>query len=171
MSTAETRTRKDLEALIAELNATRVALIDAASAVSIELHEVAFVGHWALKDVVAHTVGWDYENVEALPDFSAGRLPAFFARYDADWAAMNAGLVARYRLDDWDALLRSLRDAQRAFVTALGTVSDADLDRVTRWQGRRVSLRGMLRAISRDEAEHVRQIRAFVTSGQRMENG
>jgi hypothetical protein len=161
MST-NTETRKDLDSLIVEFNRTRDALIEAASAVPAELRDVAFVGHWDLKDVIAHTVGWDYTNVEALPDFAAGRLPAFFARYDADWASCNADLVSRYRVEDWGALMRSLREAQWLFVEALAGVSDADLDNVVPWEGRRVSLRGMLRAISRDEAEHVRQIEAFL---------
>ncbi|HWC30857.1 MAG TPA: DinB family protein, partial [Dehalococcoidia bacterium] len=112
--------------------------------------------------VIAHTVGWDYTNVEAIPDFAAGRLPAFFARYDADWGSINAELVARYRVEDWDALMQTLRDAQAAFVAALSDLNDTDLDRRASWNGRRVSLRGMLRAISRDEAEHVRQIEAFL---------
>ena len=107
-----------------------------------ELRDTPFVGHWDLKDVIAHTVGWDYTNVEALPDFAAGRLPAFFERYDPDWAACNAELVARYRLEDWDALMRSLGEAQRAFVAALGAVTDADLDNAVAWNGRKVSLRG-----------------------------
>jgi hypothetical protein len=58
--------------------------------------------------------------------------------------------------------MRSLRDAQIAFGEVLSRLRDADLDNAVPWRGRRVSLRGMLRAISRDEAEHVRQVRAFV---------
>jgi hypothetical protein len=165
MTFSDTRTRKDLDALIDAFNATRKALVAAVESVPPELRDVPFVGDWDVRDVIAHTIGWDYTNVAALPDFAAGRLPAFFDRYDPDWAAVNADLVARYRLDDWGALMRSLREAQRAFVEALAAFSDANLDNAVSWNGRRVSLRGMLRAISRDEAEHVRQIQAFVLSG------
>jgi hypothetical protein len=154
--------RADLDSLIDEFNATRASLIAAATAVPPERRDVPFVGHWGLEDVIAHTVGWDYTNVEAIPDFAAGRLPAFFARYDADWGSINAELVARYRVEDWDALMQTLRDAQAAFVAALSDLNDTDLDRRASWNGRQVSLRGMLRAISRDEAEHVRQIEAFL---------
>jgi hypothetical protein len=163
MNRPDTRTRRDLEGLLAAFNATREALIEAASSVPAKLRDVAFVGSWDLKDVIAHTIGWDYTNVEALPDFVAGRLPAFFERYNKDWASINAELVARCRVEDWDALLHSLREAQQAFVAALGALSDASLDDAVAWKGRRVSLRGMLRVISRDEAEHVRQIEAFVS--------
>ncbi|HWC30619.1 MAG TPA: DinB family protein [Dehalococcoidia bacterium] len=156
--------RADLDSLIDEFNATRASLIAAATAVPPERRDVPFVGHWDLQDVIAHTVGWDYTNVEAIPDFAAGRLPAFFARYDADWGSINAELVACYRVEDWDALMQTLRDAQAAFVAALSDLNDTDLDRRASWNGRQVSLRGMLRAISRDEAEHVRQIEAFLRS-------
>jgi hypothetical protein len=159
---SNTQTRRDLDALAAEFNRTRAALIEAVESVPAGLQDRPFVGRWDLKDVVAHTIGWDYTNVEALPDFADGRLPAFFDRYDPDWAGVNAELVARYRVEDWRALIRSLHDAQIAFGEALSGLRDADLDNAVPWRGRRVSLRGMLRAISRDEAEHVRQVRAFV---------
>jgi len=162
MTSLNTQPGHDLGRLAERFNATREALIEAAESVAPELREVPFVGVWDLKDVIAHTIGWDYANVEALPDFAAGRLPAFFARYDTDWAACNAGFVAQYRLEDWQALMLSLRGSQRAFVEALAKLSDADLDNAVAWDRRRVSLRGMLRAVDRDEAEHVRQVRAFV---------
>lgn len=165
MSSSDIQARRDLDALAADFNRTRAALIEAVESVEADRRDLPFVGGWDLKDVVAHTIGWDYINVGALPDFAAGRLPAFFDRYDSDWAAVNAELVARYRVGDWEALMRSLRDAQIAFLDALSELSDADLDNAVTWRGRRVSLRGMLRAISRDEAEHVRQVRAFLAHG------
>jgi hypothetical protein len=156
-----------MDALAAGFNRTRAALIEAVESVPAGLREQPFVGSWDLKDVVAHTIGWDRTNVEALPDFAAGRLPAFFDAYDHDWAAVNAGLVARYRVEDWEALMRCLRDARVAFLEALAGLSDMDLDNAVPWRGRRVSLRGMLRAIARDEAEHVRQVHVFLAHGRR----
>ena len=162
MTTPASKRKTDIEGLIGRFDATRRALIEASEAVAPALRDVPFVGVWDLKDVIAHTIGWDRTNVEALPDFAAGRLPAFFAAYDDDWAACNAALVARYRVADWDALLASLRAAQAAFVTALGALPDSALDNVTLWGEKRISLRGMLRAVDQDEREHVRQIRDFV---------
>ncbi len=154
----------ELEALIVEFNRVRDELIEAISSVPPGLRDEAFVGDWDVKDIVAHTVGWDYTNIEALPDFRSGRLPAFFARYDADWATINAGLVARYRLADWDASLATLRDSQGAFVDAMRRLrDDTDLDTVAMWGGRRITLRGMMGAVSRDESEHVAQVRAFLS--------
>jgi DinB superfamily len=156
-----TRTQVEIDALIAEFDRVRALLVEAASAVPPRLRDEPFVGEWDLKNVLAHTVGWDYTNIEALPDFRAGRLPAFFSRFDADWAAINDDLVARYRLEDFDALLASVRDSQRAFSDAMRAL-DADLDVVGFWGERRISLRGMMRAVSKDESEHVAQIRSFI---------
>ncbi|HEU0072539.1 MAG TPA: DinB family protein [Dehalococcoidia bacterium] len=163
MTSSNTRTQVELQALITEFDRVRAELIEAVLSVPRELRDVAFVGIWDLRDVIAHTVGWDYTNIEALPDFRAGRLPVFFARYDTDWAAINADLIARYRLKDWDALVASLRESQTAFTGALRDLSDVDLDNVALWGKRRITLRGMMRAVSRDESEHVAQIRALVS--------
>ena len=54
-----------------------------------------FLGHWSLMDLVAHLAGWDYANRAAIDAILAGRLPDFYARYDADWRTFNAELVAR----------------------------------------------------------------------------
>ena len=161
MTSSSRGTQIELEGLIAEFNRVRDALIDAVSSLPSSLRDKAFVGSWDVKDVVAHTVGWDYTNVEALPDFRAGRLPAFFSDYDLDWAAINASLVERYRLEDWDALLASMTASGRAFVDAMRTLGDSDLDTAASWGKRRITLRGMMRAVSSDESEHVSQVRAF----------
>jgi len=165
MTSSNTGTRTDIESLIAEFNRVRGDLLEAVSSVPPELRNQPFVGAWDISDIVAHTVGWDYTNIEALPDFCAGRLPAFFARFDADWAAINADLIARYRLEEWDALLASLRNSGRAFEDAMRALSDADLDNVSFWGRRRITLRGMMRAVARDESEHVAQVCAFVAEG------
>jgi hypothetical protein len=163
MDFLNTEARTDLKALLAEFDRVRGELAAAVASVPAELRDVAFVGVWDVRDVIAHTVGWDYTNIEALPDFRAGRLPAFFARYDADWAAVNADLVVRYRLEDWDALLASLRDSQHAFTDTMRVLSDAELDTPASWGERRISLRGMMRAVSRDESAHVEQVRALLS--------
>jgi hypothetical protein len=162
MTSSNTDTKLQIESLLEQFSRARAALIAAASSVPPALRDQPFVGAWDVKDVIAHTIGWDYTNIEALPDFRIGRLPAFFARYDADWAAINAALIARYRVEDWDALMVALHDSQRAFIDAMRGLSDADLDTAASWGRRRVSLRGMMRAVSHDESQHVAQVRDFV---------
>jgi hypothetical protein len=164
MAGSKSSERKDLDQLVAEFLATRESLMAAAEGLPQDRRDLPFTGTWDIKDVIAHTIGWDYTNLEALPDFAAGRLPAFFARYDRDWATINAELVERYRVEDWTALMASLRGSGAAFVEALSGLSDTDLDNAVAWNGRQVSLRSMMRAAVRDEAEHVRQIQAFLSA-------
>ncbi len=123
-----------------------------------------FVGVWDLKDLLAHLVGWDRTNLDALNDFLAGRRTAFYDRYDPGWTAYNAELVARYRLDDFAALLDSLAASQRDVVDALRTLSDADLtrERALSRTGRPLTIDGLLRAAIHDEQEHLRQIEVFI---------
>ena len=163
MTSSNQGTQIELEGLVTEFNRVRDALIDAVSGLPAALRDEAFVGTWDVRDIVAHTVGWDYTNIEALPDFGAGRLPAFFADFDPDWAAINASLVERYRLEDWDALMTSMTASGRVFVDAMRRLDDSDLDNVALWGKRRITLRGMMRAVSSDESEHVRQVQAFRT--------
>jgi DinB superfamily len=153
----------EVERLLADLATVRAAIVEAAQRLPQAHRDDAFLGSWSVRDLRAHLIGWDHTNIAALRDLRAGRRPAFYDRSDIDWASYNAELVTRYRLDDWDALLAALRDAQRAFTATYASLSDADLDRDWdgRWLGRTVSLGGLLRAALRDEREHLRQVEAF----------
>ena len=130
-----------------------------------ERRDEPFIGVWDLKDLLAHLVGWDRTNLEALHDFLAGRRPAFYDRYDPGWSAYNAELVARNRLEDFEALLESLAASQHDVVAALRTLSDADRtrERGAGRTGRPLTVAGLLRAAIHDE--HLRQIEAFIVGG------
>jgi hypothetical protein len=108
-------------------------------------------------------IGWDHTNVEALRDILAGSRPAFYARFDPGWAAFNAELVARFEINDWDALVAALRRSQEAFLAAVSALPEEELrrDRGQRWRGHVITIGGILRAALRDEAAHLRQIEAF----------
>jgi hypothetical protein len=152
--------------LIDSLARVRGELVEASSSLSAAQRDVAFAGTWDARDLLAHLIGWDYTNLYAVQDFRRGRLPNFYARYDPQWAAYNAELVARHRQEDWDALLASLRRSQAAVFDALRGLPDDDLtsDFGVRWQGRRVTIAGLLRAALRDEREHLAQIRQMAAS-------
>ena len=70
-------------------------------------------------------------------------------------------MIERYRLEDWEALMASMTASGRAFVDAMRRLDDSDLDNVALWSKRRITLRSMMRAVSSDESEHVRQVRTF----------
>src|SRR5690606_38655529 len=70
-------------------------LLGAAERIAAPERRTPFVGHWSVMDVLAHLVGWDYTNVEAIEATRAGRLPAFYRHYDPGWAGYNQALIER----------------------------------------------------------------------------
>lgn len=160
---------REIEKLVTALRDVRDQILDSSSMVTAERRDEVFLGTWDLKDLLAHLIGWDYTNVAAIGELTAGRLPAFYAAYDRDWAAFNAGLVQRYKTDDWDALVESVRGSQQAAAEALRSLPAEELerDRGLVWRDHRITLRGILNAALRDERVHSEQIRAFARSGTR----
>lgn len=101
------------EQIITELIETRRQILEAASALTPAQQDQVFLGTWSVKDLLAHLVGWDYTNREAVQAILRGKLPAFYSRYDHDWQSYNTHLVARYRREDWAELLASVEESLR----------------------------------------------------------
>ena len=151
----EQRRRK--ERMLAELAAARQAVLEAAATVRPQQWDEMFLGTWALRDLLAHLVGWDYANLEAAQAILAGRRPAFWAYQDRDWQAFNARLVTEYRREDPEELLALVGDSRRQLMVFLETIPAEEIFRA---HGRdRIST--LLRAETRDEQEHGQQIREF----------
>ena len=148
--------------LIDSLAETREAIKTAAQSVAIGRRTEPFVGAWNLCDLLAHLVGWDYTNVEAVFEFRQGKLPSFYEAHDPGWKRYNATLLERHGTDNWDALNVALSLSGQAVVTMLRTLSDDEVtESPVRWRGRPVSIATILRAAIRDEREHLEQIRQF----------
>ena len=60
--TAEEKKARYLQTLRDE----RLALLEVAAAVPPAAAGVVFLGEWSAKDIVAHLIGWDYANIEAI---------------------------------------------------------------------------------------------------------
>lgn len=56
-----------------------------------------FLGIWSLKDLIAHLIGWDYTNLEAVKSVREGKVPSFYQYRDRDWQTYNAMLVKKYK--------------------------------------------------------------------------
>ena len=54
------------EALLAGLAQVRAAILATAVSLSPALQEQVFLGTWSIKELLAHLVGWDYANMEAV---------------------------------------------------------------------------------------------------------
>jgi hypothetical protein len=150
----------------------REALLRAAAAVPAQGRETPFVGHWNLMDLLAHLIGWDYTNLNAVEEFKAGRVPDFYSQYDPGWASFNQQLIDRYGAGDWEALLGALQRSQEAVVGMLRLLTPEEMTQELTGPGRHrpVSISSILRAAIVDEREHARQIWTFVDS-QRMSSG
>jgi uncharacterized damage-inducible protein DinB len=141
----------------------RERIMAAASALSPEQQGEVFLGVWSVKDLLAHLVGWDYANVEAVDAILADRMPAFYAHHDSGWKTFNAELVATYRRDDMDELIRSMRESHGQLVERLQALPDEDFarDRGLRAGRYRVTIARLMRVELSDERKHLEQIQSF----------
>ncbi len=145
---------------------TRTTIINAASQISpeIEIQDTVFLGVWSVKDLIAHLVGWDFTNLEAAKCIQAGKLPGFYAHHDKGWKTYNAGLVAKYKRDDFDELLALVRDSHSQLIEYLETVPAEAFEKdfgVRSGRGYKVTIARLLQAEWQDEKDHLKQIQDF----------
>lgn len=145
--------------IITQLTEARQKVITAASSLPPEKQEVVFLGVWSIKDLLAHLVGWDFANIEAVQAIQAGRLPEFYAHHDPDWRTFNSRLVAQFRQDDFRAMLSAVADSHRRLVALLETVpaQEFDKDYGVRFKGYKVTIARTIRAETKDEEKHFAQ--------------
>ena len=158
--------RKD--EIIAGLVETRIKTLDAISSLSPALQDEVFLGVWSVKDLLAHLVGWDYANIEAVDAIRAGRLPGFYSYHDRDWQAFNARLIAEYKEGDFDDLIVSVQESHRQLVRLLEIVpaEELDADKDVRFKGYKVTIARLIQGEIDDEKTHHSQIEAFKSTFQ-----
>jgi hypothetical protein len=150
--------------LIADLVGARDEVLAAAMALRGEEQDAPFLGTWSAHDIVAHLVGWDYANLEAVEAIRAARLPAFYDHYDHDWRTFNAELVMKHKQQTLAETAASAHESRQALLAALAALPAADLSRdygVRSAGKRRVTIAMLLSVEARDERKHAEQIRAF----------
>lgn len=154
------------EQVIAALVNTRSKLLVAATSLPAVQQDQVFLGVWSVKDLLAHLVGWDYANLEAVRAILAGRLPAFYTHYDHDWQTFNAQLIAEYRKEDLSELCEAARASHQQLVEYVSTVpAEAfDDDRGVRFKGYKVTIGRTLQFEAEDEKVHLDQITSFAAS-------
>jgi len=161
----ETRKSEILSGLIE----TRTAIINEASQLSPAAQDMVFLGVWSVKDLLAHLVGWDFTNLAAAKDIQAGKLPEFYAHHDKDWKTYNAGLVAKFKREDFNKLLALARDSHSQLIACLGTVpAEAfEKDFGVRAGRYKVTIARLLQAEWGDEKKHLGQIQDFRSKSQK----
>ena len=149
--------------LIDGLKAARSVIQELVLALNPEQRDVVFLGEWSVKDLLAHLVGWDITNFQAVEQILEGVYPSFFQHYDKDWHTYNAYLVAQYKIEPFEALLAELHDSHRQLIACLETLPAGDLlnAKALRANGRSVTIRNLLKAEAADESRHALQLRDF----------
>lgn len=151
--------------LLSSVLETRTALLHAASQLSLEAQDTAFLGIWSVKDLIAHLIGWDYANLAAAKDIQAGKLPEFYAQYDKDWKTFNTESVVKYKRDDFEELLALARDSLGQLIAYLESLPAEVFEKdfgVRTGSNYRVTIARLLQAELKDGQEHLKQIREFV---------
>jgi hypothetical protein len=154
------------EALIKDLVETRRAMIDIAQALPSEMQYRVFLGVWSAADLIAHLIGWDYTNIEAIGRIQAGELPAFYAHRDRDWKTYNEYLVGRYKREDFDELLHDVAVSHQKMTRSLEQLPAKvySKDHGVRVGSYRVTIERLMQAELKDEKEHLQQLVGFVNA-------
>ncbi len=126
------------------------------------LNEI-FLGSWSVKDLLAHLVGWDFTNLQAIQEILSGQFPAFFQYYDKDWRTYNSHLVELYRKETMADLLAEVEASHQQLVDFLKSRSAAELvnGKARSEKGRTATIRNLLLSEASDESQHADQVRAF----------
>ncbi len=149
--------------IVTGLMQARKKILDAASSLSPEQQDKVFLGVWSVKDLMAHLVGWDYTNIQAVKELVTGKLPSFYAYHDRDWKTYNARLVEEYRKDDFAELVSSVSKSHQTLIDFLNTVpaEEFEKDRSVRFKGYKVTIARVLQVEINDEKVHYNQIKQF----------
>jgi len=139
------------DGIIGGLQAAREKILDAIRSLSPAQQDEVFLGEWSVKDLLAHLVGWDYTNREAVEEILTGEKPGFWAHYDRDWRSYNALLVAEYRREDFAEMVAVVERSHKALIDYLETLPADEYVK-------RKPIKTLLRAEASDEEEHRQQI-------------
>lgn len=150
------------QALIAELVAARLSIVEVVKQLPPDSLDEVFLGVWSVKDLLAHLIGWDYTNLQAIQEVLDGKRPTFFQYYDKDWQSYNARLVQQYKVEPFERLLNEATTSHQRLVGFLEALPARDvLEGKARGEtGRTISVRFLLRAEAGDERKHAEQVRA-----------
>jgi hypothetical protein len=155
------------EKIISGLIQARRKILDVAYRLPADKRAEVFVGTWSTEDLLAHLIGWDYTNKDAVRSVLEGELPYFYEYRDRDWATYNALLVDRHKKGHYAELLNATESSHAALTGFLATVpaDEFDKDHGVRFQGYKVTISRLLEAEAEDEGEHARQLKEFAEGG------
>lgn len=153
--------RKDK--ILSELVEARQKFLSAASKFSDEDQDAIFLGVWSIRDLLAHVIGWDHTNIDAIKSVMQNQVPAFYEYRDRDWQTYNAMLVKKYKRGSIQKLLATANNSHEKLMMFLQTVPPElfHKDFGVRFRGYKVTIRRLLESETKDEQTHHQQIRDF----------
>lgn len=153
--------RKDQ--LLSDLITTRQKILAEATQHSDEQRDQVFLGIWSIKDLLAHLIGWDHTNVDAIISVLRGQVPAFYEHHDRDWQTYNAMLVKKYGKASFQDLLAALKDSHERLIEFVKTIPPESFtkDFGVRFRGYKVTIQRLLEAEGKDEQTHLQQMTDF----------
>ena len=129
-----------------------------------EAQEQVFLGIWTMRDLLAHLIGWDHSNLEAIQAVFVSRLPAYYEYIDKDWRSYNARLVSLYKKGTLPDLIKAAQVSQGALIDRLTPIPAKDLfhDYGVRFRGYKVTIARLIEADTKDVKTHLEQVKEFV---------
>jgi uncharacterized damage-inducible protein DinB len=151
------------EEIISALIQARRKILDVAYTLPPDKRDEIFLGIWSVQDLLAHLIGWDYTNLDAVKSILEGEVPYFYEYRDRDWASYNALLVHRHKNGHYAELLNAAETSHAALTGFLASVpaEEFDKDHGVRFKRYKVTISRLLEAEAEDEQEHHRQIKEF----------
>ncbi len=148
-------------ALLSSLAAARQAILKEARALPPLRQSVIFLGSWSARHLVAHLIGWDHTNLQAVAEIRRHKVPSFFRYHDHDWAMYNAMLVRRHNRGSYRNLIAAANKSSDRLIAHLEQIPASEFfqDSGLRNRGWKVTIGRILAAEAEDERAHASQLR------------
>ena len=157
------------EDLIIQLEKARERLLRAVEGLSEEAMTTSpAVGHWTIKDLLAHVAAWDEESLRGIRELLRGERPRFL---DTDWDQWNAQEVEKRRALSLQAVLEELEGSHREFLEFLRGLEEAEWERPReqRWKRYKVTVAWIVGGVIGHDREHAEHIQAWRTKARKGE--
>ena len=151
------------ENILSTLVETRQNILAEMSKLSEPQQDQVFLGVWSVKDLLAHLIGWDDTNREAVKSILAGQVPSFYEHRDHDWQTYNAMLVRKHKRGSFQELLTMAKASQKRLIEFLQTIPPENFNKDfgVRFRGYKVTIQRLLEAERKDEQVHLEEISDF----------
>ena len=122
--------------------------------------------NWAVRDVLAHLIGWNQYSVEGCQQIRKGELPFYFVDPGDDFSKVNTISVRKYNSKNRRRLVNELEASTqelRQFLLSL-TPTEWEADYGVRYRGGMITIRNTIDVLIRDYVLHRQQVEEWAKS-------